>query len=58
VSLAMRRLQLDEIGEAESITLYPWEAVRVQLAPEAVAEITDDSDAANASGAWGAQDGR
>lgn len=57
VSLAMRRLQLDEIGEAEAIALVPWEAVRVQLAPEAVTEITDDGEADNTVGAWGAQDG-
>ncbi len=58
VSVSMRRLQLDEIGEAEAIALVPWEAVRVQLALEAVAEITDDGDADHAAGAWGAQDGR
>jgi hypothetical protein len=58
VSVAMRRLRLDEIGEAEAIALYPWETVRVQLEPEAVAEVIDEGDAGHAAGAWGAQDGR
>jgi hypothetical protein len=58
VSVAMRRIQLDDIGEAESVTLYPWEAVRVKLEPQAVIEITDGDDGTNAANAWGAQDGR
>jgi hypothetical protein len=58
VSVAMRRIELDDIGEVESVTLYPWEAVRVTFEPQAVTEIIDGDDGRNATGAWGAQDGR
>ena len=40
-SVGMRRLQTDHAGEAETVSVYPWELVRVQLASDAVREVGD-----------------
>jgi hypothetical protein len=40
-SASMRRLHTDDTGEAQTVLLYPWEMVRVQLSRDAVQEIGD-----------------
>jgi hypothetical protein len=40
----MHRFQTDETGEAEAITLHPWEVIHVRLARDLVSRIpTEDS---------------
>ena len=41
-SVAMRRLQTDHTGEAETVLVQPWELIHVQLARNGVQGITGD----------------
>jgi hypothetical protein len=41
-SLGMRRLLTDQTGEAETVSVQPWELVHVQLAPNGVQGVGDD----------------
>ena len=49
-SVAMRRLQTDHAGEAETILVQPWELVHVQLARNGVQGSRDDGFARSAGG--------
>jgi len=52
-SVAMRRLQADHTGEAETVLVHPWELVRVQLARDGVRGIGNDGFAFGAGGLRG-----
>ena len=53
-SVAMRRLQTDHTGEAETVLVQPWELIHVQLASNGVQGITGDG---LVLGVWGPDHG-